>query len=102
MRRLSQYLLSVGLVGVALVLSYFGFVFTGGALPWGERFAAVMQGGVSGASGSLFQFGRGGIGGIVLAGPLQDTVLPFVLVVLVLVGASSGLYWWASRSDDHQ
>lgn len=101
MNRFTQYTLSLGLVTVAVALSYLGFVYTGGAVPWGERFAAVMDGGVNGAAGSLFQFGRGGIGGFVLAGPLQDSVLPFVLLVLVLVGGSAFLYWRAGGTEEN-
>jgi hypothetical protein len=101
MNRLTQYALSLGLVTVAVGLSYLGFVYSGGAVPWGERFGAVMDGGVNGAPGSLFQFGRGGIGGFVLAGPLRDSVLPFVLLVLVLAGASVVLYWWAGGTEEN-
>ncbi|MEF8772058.1 hypothetical protein [Halodesulfurarchaeum sp.] len=101
MNRHTQYALSLGLVSVAVALSYLGFVYTGGAVPWGDRFAAVMDGGVNGATGSLFQFGRGGIGGFVLAGPLRDNVIPFVLLVLVLVGASAFLYWWAGGTEEN-
>jgi hypothetical protein len=97
-KRRGQYLLLAAAILVAGLGSYVGFVSTGGAVPWGQRFAAVMQGGASGG-GSLVQFGRGGVGGFLLAGPLRDDVLPFVLLVLALVVGSVGLYWWSSRVD---
>lgn len=98
MKRRTQYLFVVVAVALAGLLSYAGFVYTGGAVPWGQRFAAVMQGGASGG-GSLFQFGRGGLGGFLLAGPLRDDVGPFLVLVLALVAVSVGLYWWSSRSE---
>lgn len=98
MKRRGQYLLLAAAIALAGLLSYAGFVYTGGAVPWGQRFAAVMQGGTSGG-GSLFQFGRGGLGGLLLAGPLRDDVGPFLLLVLALVLVSVGLYWWSNRSE---
>ncbi|MFW5900316.1 MAG: hypothetical protein ACOCTH_00895 [Halodesulfurarchaeum sp.] len=99
MNRQTQYVLLFTVIGVAVGLSYLGFGYTGGAVPWGERFAAVMQGGLGDAGGPLIQIDRGGIGGFLLAGPLRDKVLPFVVLVLVLAGASIGLYWWAGKTD---
>ena len=98
MRRRGQYLLLAVAIAFAGLLSYAGFLATGGAVPWGQRFAAVMQGGGSGGS-SIFQFGRGGFGGFRLAGPLRDDVLPFLVLVLALVAVSVGLYWWSSRFE---
>ncbi|MFW6384226.1 MAG: cobalamin transport operon protein [Halodesulfurarchaeum sp.] len=99
MRRDFQYLVVLGAMGIAGLLALLGFAHTGGAVPWGERFATVMQGGVEAGSGPLLQTGRGGVGGFLLAGPLRDEVGPFLLLVLVLVAASVGLYWWSSRPD---
>ena len=99
MKRGTQYVLLLLVVVVAVALSYIGFVYTGGAVPWGERFAAVMRGGLGEAGGPLLQMDRGGIGGFLLAGPLRDNVLSYVVLVLILAGASIGLYWWAGKSD---
>lgn len=99
MKRQTQYVLLLAVIGVAVGLSYIGFVYTGGAVPWGERFAAVMQGGLGEAGGPLIQMDRGGIGGFLLAGPLRDNVLSYVVLVLILAGASIGLYWWAGKTD---
>jgi hypothetical protein len=98
MKRSTQYGILLAVIGIAAAVSYVGFVHTGGALPWGKRFAAVMQGGTSAGSGSVFQFGRGGLGGFVLAGPLRDKILPFLLMVVVVGGGSAGLYWWSESS----
>ncbi|MFP4529805.1 MAG: cobalamin transport operon protein [Halodesulfurarchaeum sp.] len=98
MKRLTQYLLALGAIGIAAVFAALGFTYTGGAVPWGERFAAVMQGGAKGG-GSLFQFGRGGLGGFFLAGPLRDDVSSFAFILVLLVGLSVGLYWWKGASS---
>ena len=98
MKRTTQYGILLAVIAFAAVASYVGFTYFGGALPWGQRFAAVMQGGSSAASGSIFQFGRGGLGGFLLAGPLRDKVVPFLFVVLVLGAGSASLYWWSKSS----
>lgn len=99
MKRTHQYLLTTTVLAAAFVVGYLGFLATGGAVPWGERFAAIVSGGASG-DGGVFQFGRGGLGGFVLAGPLRDSVGPFVAVVSLLLVGSVGLYWYSSRTDE--
>ena len=99
MNRFGQYVLAVTLLGFAGALSYLGFVYTGGAVPWGRRFSAVMERGLEAGTGPLLQTGRGGFGGFLLAGPLRDDVGGFLVVLLFLVGASLGLYWWTKRGS---
>lgn len=97
MKRTRQYLLTGGVIAVALAVGYLGFQASGGAVPWGKRFAAVVSGGASGGDG-IFQFGRGGLGGFVLAGPLRDSVGSFVGIVALLVVGSVGLYWYSDHT----
>jgi len=99
MNRRAQYGILLGVILVAVGASYAGFVYTGGAVPWGQRFAAVMQGGLGPTGGSIFQFGRGGIGGFLLAGPLRDQVGSFLALVLLLGAGSIGLYWWSGSTE---
>ncbi|MFW5965157.1 MAG: cobalamin transport operon protein [Halodesulfurarchaeum sp.] len=99
MKRSIQYLVVLGAIAVTGVLAWLGFTYSGGAVPWGERFAKMVEGGVDGG-GSLLQIGRGGFGGFLLAGPLRDDVWSFVLIVFLLVGISAGLYWWAGSSTE--
>lgn len=100
MNRVQQYAVAVIVIVAGLLASYLGFVYTGGAVPWGERFAAAAEGGLAPGGGSLFQFGRGGLGGFVLAGPLQENVVFYVGIVLVLVVGSLLLYRYAEASSE--
>lgn len=92
MNRTVQYLIAAGTAAVALLFGYAGFVFTGGAVPMDDRFGAVLDGGVGPSGGSLVQFGRGGIGGFLLAEPVRDGFVVFVAIVAVLVVGSVLLY----------
>lgn len=96
MNRTGQYLIATGTALVALVVGYAGFVFTGGAVPMEHRFEAVLEGSIGPAGGSLVQFGRGGLGGFVVAGPIRDGMGAFLAILAVLVVGSVLLYWWAS------
>ncbi|MGM0397776.1 MAG: hypothetical protein ACQEQY_02160 [Halobacteriota archaeon] len=93
-----QYLTLAVLLAIAVGASYLGFVHSGGAVPWGERFAAAAQGGLGPSGGSIFQFGRGGIGGFLLAGPLRDSVGLYVGITLLLLVGSLAAYWYADGS----
>jgi len=72
-----------------------GFIATGGALPWAKRSAQALQRGVQRGGGSLVDLGRG----IVVAGPIRKGGLMVeffgVVVFLGLVGV--GLYVYADR-----
>jgi len=96
--RKTQYLATVGALVGAFALGLLGFTLTGGAIPWGERFAAVATGTVE-SSGELFQVGRGGFGGFLLAGPLRDDVVVFLAIVAALVVGSAALYWYSTRDN---
>ncbi|MFW6017789.1 MAG: cobalamin transport operon protein [Halapricum sp.] len=100
MKRTYQYLLTVAVLAIAFGVGYLGFVATGGAIPWGERFASIVSGGASGGDGGLFQFGRGGLGGFVLAGPLRDSVGQFLAVAGLLATGSVALYWYSKHTDE--
>lgn len=95
MNRTGQYLVVAGTAAVALLVGYVGFVYTGGAVPMGHRFEAVLEGVVVPSGGSLVQIGRGGVGGFILAGPIRDGIGVFVLILAILVIGSGLLYWWA-------
>lgn len=99
MNRKTQYLATVGALVGAFALGLLGFTLTGGAIPYGKRFAAVATGTIE-SSGELFQVGRGGFGGFLLAGPLRDDVVVFLAIVAVLVVGSAALYWYSGRNND--
>lgn len=96
MNRAGQYAVVVGTAAVALLVGYAGFVYTGGAVPMGKRFGAVLEGSVGPSGGSLVQFGRDGFGGFLVAGPIRDGMGAFLAILAVLVVGSVLLYWWAS------
>ena len=95
MERWKQYGTLTALVAAFAGFGYVGFVATGGALPYGKRFAQSIQRGVETGGGSLVDLGRG----IVLAGPIRSggMVLEFLLVMLVFVLAGIGLYVYGDR-----
>lgn len=97
MRRRSQYVIITGALLAAVAIGDLGFVATGGALPYGERFTAILGGGTTGES-NVFQFGRGGLGGFLLAGPLREQVGAFIAIVALLVLGSGGVYWYGRRN----
>jgi hypothetical protein len=98
MERWKQYGTLTALVVAFAGLGYVGFVATGGALPYGKRFAQSIQRGVETGGGSLVDLGRG----IVLAGPIRSggMVLEFLLVLAAFVLAGIGLYVYGDRLAD--
>jgi hypothetical protein len=95
MRRWKQYGGLAALFAAFLAAGYWGFIATGGALPWAKRSAKALQRGVQEGGGSLVDFGRG----IVVAGPIRKggLMLEFGALVLVLVVLGIGLYVYVDR-----
>ncbi|AWB26280.1 cobalamin transport operon protein [Halococcoides cellulosivorans] len=93
MDRTRQYGVLSALLAVFAGLGYAGFVATGGAVPYGKRFATSIQRGVESGGGSLVDLGRG----VILAGPIQSSVVEFVSVLGVLTAAGVVLYRYADR-----
>ena len=95
MQRWKQYGGLLGLFAAFLAAGYWGFIATGGALPWAKRSARALQRGVQEGGGSLVDFGRG----IVVAGPIRKggLMLEFGALVLVLGVLGTGLYVYVDR-----
>ena len=95
MQRWKQYGGLATLFAAFLAAGYWGFIATGGALPWAKRSAKALQRGLQEGGGSLVDFGRG----IVVAGPIRKggMMLEFGALVLVLVVLGIGLYVYVDR-----
>ncbi|MFQ3295733.1 MAG: hypothetical protein ACI8VE_002823 [Natrialbaceae archaeon] len=98
MERWKQYSALSALVAVFAGLGYVGFVATGGALPYGKRFAQSIQRGVGTGSGSLIDIGRG----IVIAGPIRKggMVGEWLAILAVMTFVGVGLYVYGDRLAD--
>jgi hypothetical protein len=100
----SQYATYLATLGAFAAVGYLGFQATGGALPYGKKFHAVVDGAVATGGDSLVQFGRApgdSVFGVVLAGPIRrgGLVAEFLVIVAVLALAGVGFYWYATRGD---
>lgn len=78
-----------------LAAGYWGFISTGGALPWAKRSARALQRGVQEGSGALVNMGRG----IIVAGPIRKggLMLEFGGLVVLLSMIGLGLYVYVDR-----
>ncbi|MFW5903558.1 MAG: cobalamin transport operon protein [Halolamina sp.] len=100
MERWKQYGGLLGLLVAFTGVGLWGFTATGGALPYGERFAKTVQQGAQEGGGPLVDLGRG----IVVAGPIRDggLVVEWLGVLALMTVVGIGLYVYADRqrSDD--
>jgi hypothetical protein len=96
MDRWRQYAALAGLVAVGLLAGAWGFVATGGALPWAKRSAGTIQRGLEAGSGSLVDLGRG----IVVAGPIRrgGLLAEFAVLALAMALFGIGLYVYVQRN----
>jgi hypothetical protein len=95
MQRWKQYGGLAALFAAFLAAGYWGFIATGGAVPWAKRSAQALQRGVQEGSGALVDFGRG----VVVAGPIRKggLLVEFGGLVALLVVIGIGLYVYVDR-----
>lgn len=103
MQRWKQYSGLAGLLAVCFAAGLWGFIATGGALPYAKRFTKALQRGTQEGSGPLFDLGRG----VVIAGPIRKSglVVEFAAIVAILAVGGLALYVYIDRyhgPDDQQ
>lgn len=95
MERWKQYGGLLGLLAAFTALGLWGFTATGGALPYGKRFAKTVQRGIQEGGGPLLDLDRG----IVVAGPIRQggMVLEWLGLLALLTVVGIGLYVYVDR-----
>ncbi|MFT4889134.1 MAG: hypothetical protein ACI9YT_000043 [Halobacteriales archaeon] len=96
MERWKQYGGLLGLLVAFTGLGLWGFTATGGAIPYGKRFAKTIQRGTRNSGGPLLELERG----IVIAGPIRQggMVLEWLGLLALLTIVAIGLYVYVDRN----
>ncbi len=97
MDRWKQYAGLAGVLVVSSVAALWGFRASGGALPYGKRFAKSIQRGLKEGGGSLVDPDRG----ILIAGPIRNggMVVEWLALLAVLTLLGIALYVYVDRYD---